>query len=520
MLYHIDYGNNGPVASGHVVLTDTLPAYTSVYTWWSENGYDLWQEESRNDELVLTVPSIPGHWGDRLYIRVDVDDGAPLDFELFNRVQIHAEDDSDLGNNQDERSDWTGGPHGNVGTQKQFDWGRTVPGGEVRYRLDVQNRGNVAASVVMTETLPEGSSFLYSRRYARSTELPFPPDYVDDEVAVWDLGVMEPGDRYDLGIHLGYESDLRPGMMLENCATVAMDGQDEWPFDDEACAEVQVRRAGPNVLVHKWAHWNWEGRIQYEIRFNNVGTTDLENVVITDNLPAGTSFSGNWWHNYWEDIQFSQTGNELSWILSRLEPGAGSAIFFDASLDSELIGEQGLAFTNTVEAPLTGDVYPGDNVHQVVAYTGPDLYAEKWHSGGELLPGERITLTVSCGNQSRWPWQVHDEASVRLRERLPAGMSFVGAVWPDGTPNPPNLHDPGTGLLMWDFGSLGSDDQRVFYLVVDLDEGIRLGTVLVNEVEVEEFPELDVDPVPGNNVFALRLHIGKPVYLPLVLRNK
>jgi uncharacterized repeat protein (TIGR01451 family) len=523
MLYEINYGNNNEVASGPVWLTDTLPTYTSVYTWWSQNGYDLWQEESRNGELVLTAPSIPGYWGDTLYVRVEVALGAGYDYELANRVDIYTAGDGDPSNNWSERSDWTGTENGNVGVYKQFDWGQTVPGGEGRYWLDVQNHGNVAATVAMTETLPQGTTHDYTVRYAHNTELPFPPDYEDGEVAVWELGIMEPGERYQLGVHLRYGGDVRPGTILENCATVTMDGvrDDGWPFDDEACDQVPVRRAGPNLRVYTQARWNGEGQIQYEIRFNNVGTTELQDVVITDILPEGTSFSGNWWHYFWEDVQFNPpSDDELSWTLSRLEPGWGSAILFDADLDSALIYEQGLAFTNTVEAPLTGDVYPPDNAHQVVVYTGPDLYAEKWHSGGELLPGERMTLTLRCGNQSQGPWRVRDEASVRLTERLPEGMSYVGAFWPDGTPNPPDDYEPFTGHPVWDFGSMGSGDQRAFYLVVDLDAELPLGEELVNEVEVEEHPEMDVDPVPGNNVFQLRLRLGKPVYLPLVLKNQ
>jgi uncharacterized repeat protein (TIGR01451 family) len=328
---------------------------------------------------------------------------------------------------------------------------------------------------------------------------------------------MEPGEWYNLNVRLGYDSDLTGGTVLENCAVVAMDGQDTWPFDDESCAEVPIRGTGANVSVMKRAQWNWEGQIQYEIRLRNLGTTTLQDMVVVDTLPAGTSFSGNWWHNFWEDVQFSQVGNQLRWTVSRLEPEWMLDIYFEADLDSELIGDQGLAFTNRVEAPVTGDVYPADNVHELVTYTGPDLYAEKWLSGGELLPGETITLTVRCGNKSLWPWQVDDEASVRLRDRLPAGMTYAGAYWPDGDVNYGD-YDPVTRVVIWDFGSLGSDDQSIFYLVVDLDEDMAFGKT-INRLEVYEVPQLDIDPVPANNSFDYPLPIGQSVYLPLVTKS-
>jgi uncharacterized repeat protein (TIGR01451 family) len=445
--------------------------------------------------------------------------GAPLDTELFNQVDIYTEGDSDPGNNHSERSDWTREPRGNAGIHKEFGWGTMVPGGEGEYWLDVRNHGNFATSVIVTETLPAGTSFLHSRRWTGSEEVPFPPDYVDGEVAVWDLGLMEPGDWYNLNVRLAYDSDLKPATSLKNCALVGMDGQDIWPFDDESCVDVQIHSTGPNLSVHKRAQWNWEGRIQYEIRFRNLGTTRLEDVVITDTLPDGTTFSGNWWHNFSEEIQFNQAGNQLTWTLSQLEPTWSSEIYFEVDLDGVLIGEQGLAFTNTVEAPLTGDVYPADNVHALVTYTGPDLYAQKWLSEGELMPGQRITLTVRFGNLSPGPWRVDDQASVRLRDRLPAGMTYVAAYWPDGNPNDPWDYDPVGGIVVWDFGSLGSDDQRAFYLVLDLDQDIALGE-RINRLEIYEVPQLDIDPVPGNNTSNYPMIIGKRLYLPLVLKNK
>jgi uncharacterized repeat protein (TIGR01451 family) len=297
---------------------------------------------------------------------------------------------------------------------------------------------------------------------------------------------------------------------------VTTDGEDGWPFDDESCAEVRINGSGSNVSVSKRADWNGEGQLQYNIQVRNLGTTELQDVTITDILPAGTGFNGNWSSNFWEGIDLNQVGDQLNWTVDRLDPQSMFDIDFQVDLDGGLVGVQGLAFTNTVEVPVTGDVYPADNQHQVVTYTGPDLYAEKWLSEGVPLPGERITFTVRVGNQSRGPWGVDEGASVRLRDRLPTGLSYVGAWWPDGNPNDPWDYDPVNEVVQWDFGSMGSDDQRVFYLAVDVAPDVRVGTMLVNRLEVNEVPPLDVDPVPENNTFDYPLLIGWRVLLPLV----
>jgi len=67
-----------------------------------------------------------------------------------------------------------------------------------------------------------------------------------------------------------------------------------------------IHEAGPNLRVFKEYQWNWEGQIQYNVSFLNVGTTTLYDVVLTDTLPAGTSFNGKWWHGFWEGIDFAQ----------------------------------------------------------------------------------------------------------------------------------------------------------------------------------------------------------------------
>ena len=111
MLWEINYGNNGPVASGPVTLVDTLPDDTSIVYWFSENGYDLWVDQSTADQFILEAPTVPGNWGDRIYLWVLVDGGVPVGTQLTNTVEITTANDSDPGNNWHQRNDvWVGEP--------------------------------------------------------------------------------------------------------------------------------------------------------------------------------------------------------------------------------------------------------------------------------------------------------------------------------------------------------------------------------------------------------------------------
>ena len=205
-----------------------------------------------------------------------------------------------------------------------------------------------------------------------------------------------------------------------------------------------------------------------------------------------------------------------------LGPGGTGHVGFWVDLDEDIHGAHGLIFTNTVEAPWPGDVYPEDNAEFELAYTGPDLYTEKWICDGEPRPGARITFTLLCGNSNVSPWEMSDGATALLAERLPDGMSYVTSVWPDGTPHMPFFHDPDTGLILWNMGRLGSDDHRSFYLEVELDADLKGRDVLLNQLEFHESPVVDVDPNPDNNTFELPVTVivsDYEIYLPLVLRN-
>lgn len=522
LLYRIDYGNDGPVPSGPAQLTETLPPGTTVVEWYSWSGYFLWEEVGRNGQLVLEVPSIPAHWGDQLYLRLRLDAGVEAETELVNVVEIATAGDSDLNNNRHERSDWTGGKYSDAGAYKGFGWGQLLPGGEVEYWLNIYNHGNVAAALRVTDTLPANTSLINSRLWIGYMEIDFPPTQLVNGQAIWDLGVMEPGEWRDINVRVRIDGGAVPGAVLKNCVRVQVPGRDENPFNNETCVENGVNAAGPNLQVTKESWWDWEGQIHYRIRFRNVGATTVYSPTLVDTLPNGTSFSGNWWHDFRDRVDLAQNGQQLTWTFSRLEPTWQVNLEFQADLDEYLHGQQGRAYRNRVSAPLAGDVNPADNQADVTSYTGPDLFAEKWLEEGELRPGERITFAVRCGNKSPWPWQMLDGTTARLTEYLPAGMSYVAAYWPDGSQLWPEFGDPGDSQVAWEFGQLGGDDWRWFFVVVDLDDSLLPGTELVNRVTISErpLPAPDTDPLPENNSFELSILLERTgVYLPLVYKG-
>ncbi len=519
-LWEIDLGNKRPVPAGPVVLTDTFPAGTSLVSWYSENHYGLWQEVETGARLVLAAPALPAYWGDRIILQLRVDPATPLGTQLWNRIEISAPGEANPDDNWQERDAWVSQPRWDAGIYKYFAWGRLMPGGEVGYNIHLRNHGNMLAAVTVTDTLPAGAHFAEAWAWVGPDYVPFPPTYVDDQVAVWEVGVLEPGVWINIDARLTIDEGTPPGAELTNCMAITMDGDSD-PSNDTSCVTDAVREPGPNLRLSKSVWWNWEGQLEYQLQIENIGSEELTGFSVTDLYPENTTWNGNWWVRWgpWMTATHDLPNRQLDFWVERLGPGDTAGIGFQVDLDGGLIGQQGLVFTNTAQVPVAGDVYPADNEAVATAYTGPDLFAEKWVSDGQPRPGELLTFTVRTGNANRWPWRMSDGTSLILVERLPDGMGFVEAVWPDGNPVEPFFYDPGAGLIIWNFGGMGSEDWRWFYLVVQIDPDLS-GGALLNRLEVWEWPAVDIDPIPGNNSFEYAVMLeSHRIFLPMVLRG-
>jgi uncharacterized repeat protein (TIGR01451 family) len=376
-LYEIDYGNNGPVASGEVLLTDTLPVSTSLVSWYSGNGYNLWTEVlSTSNRLVLSAPAVPGYWGDRIRLRLRVDSDAAGGTQLTNTVEIRTAGDTDPSNDQDTYdSTWVGQPRWNARSQKRFLYARLTPGGETSHFLEFGNRGNMPGHAWITDTLPEGTTFYEAKRSAGGLGwVPCPPTSVTDRTVSWDLGVLEPGDWRTYWVRTMIEPGVSPGTVITNCVSITIEGPDEDPDDNSACITDVVREAGPNLRVEKRYWWEGDGRIGYAINYWNLGTDDLAGVCLTDTYPVSTTWTGSTWT--WGpsiDVTHDAGNRQLVFCVQNayLNASDHGGIDFRVDLEPEIVGRPGMVFTNTVEAPITGDVYPDDNYDEVVADTGP-----------------------------------------------------------------------------------------------------------------------------------------------------
>ncbi len=517
--YNVYYGNQGPVASGAAWLTDTLPASTTLVSWQSANGYGLWSAVSTaGGRLVLRAPAVPAGFGDCILVTLRLASDVPSGASLVNDVRIATAGDSNPGNNHStESSAHPGQPRFDTYLNPEWAAGGLNPGNWLEYNLHFGNGGNsVMPGVVLTQTVPAATAFVRAiMSYDSPEQWPLAPTRQVGNQLVWELGDLAVSQHGTLRVRLRINPDTAPGTVLAGCATLSGGALEDNPYNNYGCVVETVQPAGPNLRVSKRVMKQWDGGISYQARVENVGTTVLENVIVTDTLPASSTFAK------WEvrDTGWSGgvSGNRLLLTLPRLEPCQWATI--DLDLDQPPL-PYGTIFTNTLEAgAVPGEVNTADNRAYAVAGIGPDLSVLKLLTGGRLKAGQLLTYTLHCENHSlAWATQ----GAIWVTDTLPVGLEFVASyerLCKDGyfCERPPDRHIG--QQLAWQLGNWGPVNWNDIIVVARAAATVRGGTLLTNAATIASDSPADVEPDYRDNASTVATRSGAMLHLPLVGRQ-
>ena len=96
------------------------------------------------------------------------------------------------------------------------------------------------------------------------------------------------------------------------------------------------------------------------------------------------------WQNHGPYVEWTvdDANHQVYFHFPEMDPENTASIGLRLRVDDPLVGVEGLAFTNTLAAPLPGDINAADNFDSVTAYTGPDVFVRKWLSAGEPAPAK------------------------------------------------------------------------------------------------------------------------------------
>ena len=463
------------------VLTDVLPEGLSFV---SSSG--PFTPTVYGNQIVWSLGTVP-FWGIPGYdvtldLTVSVSDTLAVGAMVTNTAIISTPFEVDPVDNVSVHGATVEEPYLDMLVYKWRDGGVPVAGTNITYAIYYRNEGTILApNVILTDTLPEATSFVTSTTWGGEPVMPLA---VTDEYVTWDFNTMEPGEQDWLKVTIHISDGVPVGTTITNTAEIAT-SEEETEYENNLDTEILTTVGpDPDLAVTKYFREGAfipGGEVSYGIYYRNEGGASVTNVLITDTLPVATTFitSTQWG---WPVEPITVTDEYVIWDVGTVEPLAYQGEIYVYMQISDTVAA-GTILTNTVE--VRGDQEESDYTDNVSSHAADieipsrDLSVYKWLDEGAPVAGQLITYTVYIGNEGNFP-----ASNVVVTDTLPFSTSYISDY------NYYGFVTVITGnTVVWTKDSLSGNSSAWLYLVGYISDTVPIATVLTNTVQVSTSDE-------------------------------
>lgn len=283
-----------------------------------------------------------------------------------------------------------------------------APGGDITYTLTWSVGGTVAATnAIITDPLPANTTFVSAS--CGSTVGTCVIDSATSTIS-WSLGTRSPGESGTVTLTVRAATPLTNGTVITNTGT--FDTSETDPVSAIAQTTVQ---SGPSIAIAKADTPDpvaAGSNITYTISWAIAGNAPATNVVVTDPLPANTTFVS-------ADSGGTLSGGIVTWNLGTKNPGQGGVLMLVVKTAAPI--PNGTVVTNTATIDSTENP-PQSAVATTTITSAPSLSITKTSNVTTFAnPGQTVTYTITVANAA----SATDTArSVVVTDTLPAGFAF------------------------------------------------------------------------------------------------
>ncbi|MBO9367458.1 MAG: sortase, partial [Chloroflexi bacterium] len=306
-------------------------------------------------------------------------------------------------------------------------------GGVVQYTLSYSNAGNSPASgVTITETVPANTTF---NAGASTSGWSCADGSPAGTICTFNLGTLNPGDSGSVTFAVTVDNHLPAGVtQISNSASIADDGTHGLDADssNNSDGDTTPVEAAPDLVITKDDGFTVVSPgqvITYILTITNVGTQDATGVVVTDTLPANTTFVSASDSGTYDSI----TG-VVTWPAFDLAAGAfvtrtvtiqvndpfpSTSILNQAHVEDDGSNGSDLTPANN-DATDTDSVVtlPNSDLTKSIIATNQGFTPDPSVAIGEMLTYE-VTFTVPAGGTM---------THLKLTDTLDRGLAFVRCV--------------------------------------------------------------------------------------------
>jgi uncharacterized repeat protein (TIGR01451 family) len=508
--YTLTYANSGNIGATGVVLTETVPANTTFNAGASTAGWVCLPNNNAGSTCTLAIGSLAGASGSQnATFAVDVTISLPGGTTQISNTASIADNgangtDPTPGNNSgSDTTPITAAPDFSI---TNSDSGASVaPGGTVSYVLTYANSGSIGATgVVLTDTVPANTTFNAGGSTAGWI---CAPNNNAGSICTLAIGVLAAvSGPQNATFAVTVVNPVPAGTtQISNTASIADDGAngiDPTPGNNSSNDTTPVT-AAPDFSITKsdsGASVSPGGTVSYTLTYANSGNIGASGVVLTETVPANTTFNAGGSTAGWVCLPNNNAGSTCTLAIGSLAGGSGpqNATFAATVVNPLPAGTTQISNTASIadNGANGSDPTPGNNSGSdtTPVTAAPDFSITKSDAGASVTPGGTVSYTLTYANSGNT-----GASGVVLTETVPANTTFNSGASTAGWVCVPNNNAGSTCTLA--IGSLvgGSGPQNATFAVT-VAASVPGGTTQIsNTASIADDGANGADPTPGNN---------------------
>jgi uncharacterized repeat protein (TIGR01451 family) len=215
--------------------------------------------------------------------------------------------------------------------------------------------------------------------------------------------------------------------------------------------------------------------LTYTITVTNAGPSPVSDAVVTDTVPAGTTFKA-------AQDGGTEAGGVVTWNLDPLAPNATATVHVvvtvNANRSTDISNDVSVA--SAVADPDTAD--RSTTVVSKVTDAAADLSVKTTSSGGPVSVGDVVKFVIIVSNDGP-----ADATGIKIKDDLPKGVTLRSADASDGS------FSKTSGI--WDLEDLAADHRATLHITGTVNSGA--GSSLKNSATVQAVDQ--PDPTSSND---------------------
>ncbi|MFL6193003.1 MAG: hypothetical protein ACJ75H_02435, partial [Thermoanaerobaculia bacterium] len=292
---------------------------------------------------------------------------------------------------------------------------------------------------------------------------------------------------------------------ISNTATIADDGTngtDPTPANNSGSDTTPVGGA-PDLSITKsdgGASVTPGGTVAYTLTYANSGTKGATGVVITETVPANTTFNAGASTAGWNCTPNNNAGSTCTLAVGGLAAGGGNQTATFAVTVANPVAAGVTQISNTATIADDGangtDPTPADNSGSdtTPVTSAPDLSITKSDGGASVAPGGTVAYTLTYSNTGNVA-----AAGVVITETVPANTTFNAGASTAGWVCSPNNNAGSTCTLAVGGLASGSGNQTATFAVTVANPVPGGVTQISNTASIADDGKNGTDPTPANN---------------------